>query len=289
MHDPKTVAWEIRYPWWKRRPWPKGTQHFDDIPESKQKRRDPWWKEGYRETFITIWHNDPETDGSDDSCGWFMRSRHGDKLVLERIIKRFESDWDRVFIGDEGKGKHYYCGFFYPENAGAGMPNMSVTAIVLNLFFLAAIEHFKEDGRTNWKKGKRFMRKHLFDIMLFAENPTDSLRNEIVRKWGTDSRREDRIRNVAQIVYGWILRKTRPWYKHPRFHVHHLSIQCHPWQKIRRWLLSRCCKCGGRFKYGETPVTHQWESAKLKFLRGEKDIMHDQCSGTACDAEKGGE
>ena len=43
MHDPMTVAFEIRYPWKKYA------------------------------SFITIWHVDPEKDGSDDSCDWFHR------------------------------------------------------------------------------------------------------------------------------------------------------------------------------------------------------------------------
>lgn len=30
----------------------------------------------------TIWHCDPCTDGTDSSCGIFMRARHGDPEVL---------------------------------------------------------------------------------------------------------------------------------------------------------------------------------------------------------------
>lgn len=44
MHDPMTVAFELRYPW-KRGKFP-----------------DP---------FITIWHVDPEVGGDDDSCDWW--------------------------------------------------------------------------------------------------------------------------------------------------------------------------------------------------------------------------
>lgn len=50
MHDPMTVAFEIKSP---------------------INRRSEWFKDGYRETLVTIWHVDPETDGSDDSCDWF--------------------------------------------------------------------------------------------------------------------------------------------------------------------------------------------------------------------------
>src|SRR5687767_14141855 len=57
MHDPMTVAFEIKYPW---RKYPKGDKYFPD---------------GYREPFITVWHVDPEKRGSDDSCDWFGRRR----------------------------------------------------------------------------------------------------------------------------------------------------------------------------------------------------------------------
>ena len=54
MHDPMTVAFEIKYPWRKYR----GPQPNNFLSN-------------YRESFITIWHIDPERDGSDDSCDWF--------------------------------------------------------------------------------------------------------------------------------------------------------------------------------------------------------------------------
>ena len=49
MHDPMTQAFEIRQFW----------------------RRPNHW--GYKPAFITIWHVDPEKDGSDDSCDWWGR------------------------------------------------------------------------------------------------------------------------------------------------------------------------------------------------------------------------
>jgi hypothetical protein len=55
MHDPMTVAFTIRYPW---RDAP--TKHFPA---------------GYRHTFITVWHVDPEKRGNDDSCDWFGSHR----------------------------------------------------------------------------------------------------------------------------------------------------------------------------------------------------------------------
>lgn len=50
MHDPMTVAHEIKSP-------------FSGKP-------DKFSPKGRRNTLVTIWHVDPERDGSDDSCGW---------------------------------------------------------------------------------------------------------------------------------------------------------------------------------------------------------------------------
>jgi hypothetical protein len=249
MHDPLTVAFNVKIPL----PW-KTTTFWKD-------KRKEW--ASYQ--IATIWHKDPEKDHTDDSCGWFKRARHGDKAVLEKIVKRFEFDWDRVFKSDSGKV--YHCGYFYPEDDGAGMPNMGVSAIVLNLFFMAAGEYFESTGQTNWKKARRWMQNNLFDILMFAENPTDSLRDGVVRKWGTESNRDERIRNMASEIYGWILRREQCWWRHPRWHIHHWRIQVPFFQLLNRWLFVRCSKCKGRFKWKES-VCGSWSG---------NDIWHERC------------
>lgn len=259
MHDPMTVAWEIKYPW-------RGD------PPSRM------FPKGYRRTFITIWHVDPNIRGDDDSCGWFMRAHHGDSAVLDKIVKRFELDWDTVFKSDSGNV--YYTGWFMPEGDGAGMPNMGVSAIALNLFMVAALVYFGNDGDA-WKPARRFCQKHLLDILWFAENPTDSLRDSIVQKFGTDERRDARIRGMAACIYGWILRKEQPWWKHPRWHIHHWKFQIHPLQDFKRWAFSRCATCGRGFKWGESVVSGQWDNTGPLWMRSEKHIHHDRCYGPA--------
>lgn len=256
MHDPSTVAFEIKFPWGHRS-----------------------GKSFYWDNFITIWHIDPCKDGSDDSCGWFMRGRHGNQEVLEKIVKRFEFDWDRVYIPEE-KDYVYHSGFFRPD----GDPHFSVQGIVMNLFFLGACEYFNADGRTNWGKARKWMRKHLFDILIFAENPTDSLFNGITRKFEigcneehTPDRRKKRIRDMAHCVYGWILREERPWYKHPRWHFWHWKIQVHPLQDFKRWAFSRCCKCEKGFSWGYCPVSNGWGGDGPSWFKSEKGIYHSDC------------
>lgn len=253
MHDPMTVAFEIKWPW--------------------------WWME-YRPSFVTIWHVDPERDGSDDSCGWFIRARHGNQQVLDKIVDRFEFDWDRTFTSESKRT--YLCGLFAPN----GEPHYSVQGVVLNLFFLAAGIIFESDGHTNWRKARRFVQSHLADIMLFAENTTDSLYDGITRKFEigcgekyTKQRRDERVRQLAGCIYAWILREQRPWWKHPRWHMHHWKIQVHPLVAFKRWAFSRCERCGRRFRWGESVCTNSWNGTGPKWFRSEPHVHHSDCAG----------
>jgi hypothetical protein len=278
MHDPMTVAWDVKNPFVRAR----GIRTKDG-KESK-------WRT--RPTLITIWHVDPEKGpGGDDSCGWFKRAHHGNPEVLDKIEKRFEEDWDRTWTYDpsedcESEDKTnttYPCGYFFPN----GMPRFSVHGIVLNLFLMAACEHFSCDGSTNWKKAKQFMRKHYFDIALFAENPTDSLVDSITMKFGSndggDRQRRERIKHMAAIIYGWILRAEQKWWQHPRWHIHHWKLQIHCLQDFKRWAFSRCCKCGKGFSLGYCPVSNQWNGTGPLWFRSEQGIMHSDCSDVTKD------
>jgi hypothetical protein len=72
VFDPLTVALEIKYPW--------------------RGRKSEWFPNGYRSTFITIWHKDPCKDGSDDSCDWFggKRKLNDREKALLHAIRNME-------------------------------------------------------------------------------------------------------------------------------------------------------------------------------------------------------
>jgi hypothetical protein len=203
------------------------------------------WPLGRKSEILTIWHKDPKTNGSDDSCGIFMRSRHGDPVVLDRIRKDFEFEWSNS-----------WGGWFDSD----GNPSLSVQAIALGMVRIAAIEHL------GYRKARHFLRDNLHEIMYLAENTVDSLHDSITNRYGRQER-GDRIDFLSSVVYGWVLRMTRPWWKHPRFHLHHLSVQWHWGQAVRRWLFDRCSKCGRRFAWREPPYG----------TRGSKERWHDSC------------
>lgn len=254
MHDPMTVAWDIK------RPWPRLTR------EGFERKT---WGRFYWPTWITIWHVDPERDGSDDSCGWFPRARHGDQVILKQIQRAFTSEWG-------GEGHH---GWFDSHDR----PNMDTSSIVLDMFLRAAQQVYmgRLFDRHGWRGARRFCRRHLLEILRFAGNGTDSWHTFIRSSYGIDRRRpqwrEERIEEAAAIVYGFILRQSRPWYRHPRWHVWHWSIQVHPIQAFKRWAFSRCAGCGHRFRYGYAPTSGGWSSDGPRWFRSECGVYHSEC------------
>lgn len=224
MHDPKTVAHEIYL-------------------GSRKKKNGR-----YRNPFITIWHVDPENDGTDDSCGHFIRIRH----LPEDLIKKVRSEFTFNF-------QHNYW-----FNDG-GYPVFSVSGTVLQMYSSAAWQIFMwKDGNNPTKRARRrykqFMRDYLFDILQFAENPADSLHSSITMKYEVE-KREERIDHFVSVVLSDIMRKLRPWYKHPRWHIHHWEIQFHPWCQLKRRFWDKCCKCGKR---GFTGAAYSdWDGTKI--------------------------
>lgn len=217
MHDPMTVAHEIKWPISFRKNSISGEKYYNPL--------------------ITIWHIDPEKDGTDDSCGWFKRAHHGDQVLLERIKKDFAFDFQYWFND-------------------AGYPKFSTIAIAVDMYSKAAWALFK----FNRRRHRRFMRKYLYDIIHFAENHVDSLHPAITMKYGVESK-DARVNHFAAIIYGDILRKITPWYKHPRWHIHHWKIQFHPWQNFKRRHFDKCCICGKR-GFKSSPMS-DWDGTKM--------------------------
>lgn len=70
-------------------------------------------------------------------------------------------------------------------------------------------------------------------------------------------------------------RRTRGW----RLHVHHWRLQLHPYQQLRRRLLTRCAWCGGRSVKGDqVNVSHQWNRSRGRWWQGERGLFHADCS-----------
>lgn len=231
-------------------------------------------KGNYRDPFITIWHVDPETDGTDDSCGWFINMRHANKDVYDLIVKEFTFEWDNEFKGQNG---HIYPTGWFQKN---GEPNLTIGSIALNMYLYAAKIVFDPAGKNMtkaWSDAWDFVYKHRSHIDYFVENNRDSFHFILLRTVQkvnnvryTAEEREKMIRECAKTVYLDILSKNRKWYQHPRWHIHHWEITFPFFRAIKRRYFDKCCVCGKRgFK---SSAISDWNGTK---------IWHQECDSSA--------
>lgn len=67
-----------------------------------------------------------------------------------------------------------------------------------------------------------------------------------------------------------------------KLHIHHWHIQVHPYQRFRRWALTRCEWCGGRSRKGDpVDVSNGAYREKTAWWRGEEGLYHHDCSSVA--------
>jgi hypothetical protein len=260
MHDPQSLICNIRIP----------------IPFMAKARKE--YRGGYIQ-IADIWHKDPCKDGSDDSCGRFMRARHGDPELMDKVVGLLSDDWDRTYQSSpedyaddlDEYGPHInkvrFLGMFRPN----GQPLMSSHGIVLNIYFRVLLEHFKGSHEQRRKKAYAYMNRHMAQILIFAENPYDSLHQGITCAFGEtldpksphfQSERKQRIRRFASAVYGDVLRTTRPWWRSPSLHVHHWRVVFPWWINLRRLLWDRCCKCNKTLGWNKCVVS-DWGGKNL--------------------------
>lgn len=98
-----------------------------------------------------------------------------------------------------------------------------------------------------------------------------------IKSWFSGRDDEEKIQQVLG-TFACLRRQERPWWKHPKWHFWHWSFQFHDWQQFRRWMLTRCAKCGKPFKYGESPMSFSWDSKKPRFMCGEEGLYHSTCA-----------
>ena len=233
MHDPMTVAFSIRWPW--------------------------FWKT-YRPSIVTIWHVDPETDGSDDSCGWsFPRLTKRQRSIMEHLA--YCEARDPWFQRDPVKR----------IGSAADAEALMRGALVMVARCLRI--------RISWEKLCRLASE-------LTHNSGDNFQGSLCHLpgWHTNSDRDDVSDREHRATCFFcqlgrlLLREKRPWYRHPKWHVWHWKIQIHPLQHFKRWAFSRCEHCGGRFRWGESPCSGSWNGTGPLWFKSESYVHHSACS-----------
>lgn len=240
MHDPMSVAWTIK------RPWPK---KHSLAPTHR-----------YYPVIVTIWHVDPNVHGDDDSCGWFMprlQPRHFsiiDELVQDDLCQPF-------FSSPSVRNSGVIVDARYPYRQ---LPPGDAFALVYAAWSLLA---WRIDRR-------RITARDMSNIADLALAPHDNLRASLV---SNEEPTERLVRDFYISICRNYLRAQRPWYRHPRWHIHHWHLRIDALQNLKRWLFSRCAGCGKKFRYGESPTTTQWNGKGPQWFVSESHTYHSEC------------
>lgn len=271
MHDPMTVAHEIKYPWYRHKPWPKKARRdpdpwrlkrrWEEMTEAQRSKLDRHWPEGYRDTFITIWHVDPERDGSDDSCGYSYV-----KLTPKQREKLRNAAWH------EGLHPHFLCcaekewdrTYTEAETLYRGLVILVCRVLEIKITFDEACKYAAESCHILdvAKTGGAFCFLPGYHSNSKKDNPDD---------------RQEHFWGIMCGVARNIITSRRPWWRHPKWHFWHWKIKCNPTTDFKRWAFSRCCKCGKGFSWGYAPVTNNWNSTGPMWFRSENDVFHSSC------------
>lgn len=237
MHDPMTVAFEIRLPFGGHTSvLGNGTKHT------------------MRPAFITIWHKDPEKRRgrvcrrADDTCGWSRPnpSREEHEAIEKLAAQQYKEICSRQVAEAERQTYAYVC-------------NDPSTVDAVYWSWRALKHHFNR--KVLWQYGTELTFKEWQAVFTLATNPVDSVRFTFTQIHDVETFTE-----FFMIVYNNYLRFYRPWYKHPKWHVHHWRIQFHPWQKFYRRFFQKCAVCGKRgfpkgvHAMGDWSGTRTWHS-----------------------------
>ena len=207
-----------------------------------------------------IWHIDPEkrSEGqrTDDSCGWFDRRPGGyaeavqylltDETTMEEIARSIATRADMTHMGK----------YTYPRMSKA-------ETLALCLMVARELETRRWWNGTKgayqiwWRRTFTDVRKVDDHAIHLALNPLDNLSSQ--------EDPEGFIRTMAACLN----RQFRPWWRHPRWHVHHWKINFSLLRNLKR-MVQPCATCGKGLGFGYFPTEsggglHHHECLGIRF------------------------
>lgn len=197
MHDPMTLAFRLRSP---------------------IRRKPPLFPDGYQAPLVEVWHVDPESDGSDDSCGWsYPRLTEKQRESLRGLAwSEAHEPWFQK-LRSERNDDVLQC---------EALLRGAILAVANVL-----------DIKVRWDEVCRWATGH-------AQRPLDNFRGGLCHLPGYHTNRdEDTQKGREETAFGLfrglalhLLSERRPWWRHPRWHVHHWRLRFPILDPIRRAL-----------------------------------------------------
>ena len=219
------------------RPWPTRSKSFG-------------W---YWPDWVHVWHVDPQRDGTADSCGWSSpHLTEKDRAIVENLM-RWEADFPFIFSQLQRIENPRYEYF----SVGPGDAAM----IILELW-----------AQIAWAaERRRLTARDTMAALRLSHNQFDNFRAALAA-----SDPDEQRRTLSFIVRAY-RKHRRPWWRHPRWHVHHWRIRVLPLMHLKRSLFTRCAGCGQRIGYGSIVYANAHSSGP-RWFRSEPHVFHLQCA-----------
>lgn len=232
MYDPSTVAFDINIPLLGKNNFTKRQNYY---------------------TLITIWHQDPErtkegycrTRG-DDTCGWFNppRLKKDDEALRKISIDQYRNICAKQVAHAEKKDYWEVCN--------------DPTVVDAVYWCWRAVKHYYKPRGILWQYGADLTFAEWQAIFMLATNPVDNVRFTF-----TQIHNAETFEELFMCVVRAVERFYRPWYKHPRWHIHHWRIVFHPWRQFYRRYFEKCCVCEKRGFPKGCGAMSDWEGTRV--------------------------
>lgn len=192
---------------------------------------------------LMIWHRDRH--GSDGACGWtyphltdrqFRALR--DLAWCEGRTPYFLRSPGKVFNGSRADAECLYRALIFN--------------VALSIGHRVTFDYATREAIMKIHRGADFSGANVFCWQPgyhsnFTEDSADS--------------REQHFRCIVGGIAREILADHRPWFKHPRWHMHHWRLQWRVLQWFKLHVIYRCALCGKRFGRKEYP-TSDWNGTR---------------------------
>lgn len=244
-YHPETLAFSFP-------PYPRGGASLRNHPKPWSMGRalyalKPW-------IGFDVWHIDPEKPAqgqrTDDSCGWFDRRPREYAEAVNELLRDTAAMHDIRLTLDRRKTvpMPFYEGISEPHtdpDTVQGYPRLTqADTLALVLMVARQLERtrwWRKRYPASWWK-RPFIRERNVNEVAFdlALNPVDNLSSS------------DDAACLVRLIAGALHRHFKPWWKHPRWHVHHWQVNVDLARNLRR-MFQPCATCGKRLGFGVSP------------------------------------
>lgn len=203
-----------------------------------------------------VWHIDPEKAGTgnrqDDSCGWFDRTagEYADAVAYLLKDTTFMHDVRLAVARREPMPFPFYEGISERHMTGLRLPAGEALALILMVASELELRRWwnGRNGKSGahasfWRKTLSSRRNVTNEAAGLALHPLDNL--SMVES----------PESVIHYVAAALNRRFRPWWRHPRWHVHHWQINFDVARNLRR-MFERCGTCRKPLGFGYCPTSN---------------------------------